>query len=134
MRTTIRVVADDMLALLIDERSPLAPFEQVRSQLAARAAEGTLVPGTRLPPVRRLAEQLGLAPNTVARAYRELEAAGVVETRGRHGTVVSAGADRARARLQDAAQHYACLARDLGVGTEPALAYVRSAIESLAAG
>ena len=105
------------------------PFEQVRSQLAAQIAGGTLVPGTRLPSVRQLAQDLGLAVNTVARAYRELEAAGLVETRGRGGTVVSAGSDGTKVRVVEAAREYAALARGHGLTPEEALRYVRAALD-----
>ena len=50
--------------------------------------DGHLVPGEKLPPVRQLATDLGVAPNTVAKAYRQLEEEGHVETRGRGGTLV----------------------------------------------
>lgn len=112
----------------MDARSAVPPFEQVRAQLAARISEGTLVVGTRLPPVRRLADDLGLAVNTVARAYRELEAAGLVETRGRGGTVVTAAGDESRARLQVAAEAYARVAHDSGVDVDSALRIVRTAL------
>lgn len=74
--------------LQIDPRSQLPPFEQLRRQLLAEISSQRLPPGSKLPSVRRLAADLGLAPNTVARTYRELESAGVVATRGRNGTVV----------------------------------------------
>ncbi len=83
--------------VVVDPGSHVPPFEQVRGQVAAMVAEGSLPPGQRLPTVRRLAGDLGLAVNTVARAYRELEQEGVVVTRGRHGTFVAVpGADRAQ--------------------------------------
>lgn len=113
--------------IVIDPASFVPPYEQIRAQLAAQIACGTLVPGTRLPTVRRLAENLGLAVNTVARAYKELEAAGVVQTRGRGGTVVTAGGDLTRHRLQQAAQDYMTLARQLGIGDDEAVAFVRAA-------
>jgi len=72
----------------IDAASTTAPFEQVRAQIASAVAAGTLSPGTRLPTVRQLAADLALATNTVARAYRELEADGVITTHGRGGTFV----------------------------------------------
>ena len=78
-----------MALITLDHRSPVPPYEQVREQIRDRVARGKLAPGTRLPTVRGLATDLGLAPNTVARAYRELEALGVIETRGRAGSVVS---------------------------------------------
>lgn len=114
--------------IVIDAASYVPPYEQVRSQLAAQIADGTLVAGTRLPTVRRLAEELGLAVNTVARAYKELEASGLVHTRGRGGTVVAAGGDRARQRLQSAARDYAELAHGLGVGASEAVDFVRAAL------
>jgi DNA-binding transcriptional regulator YhcF (GntR family) len=114
--------------LTVDPDSPVPPFEQVRAQLAAQIADGVLVPGTRLPTVRRLADNLGLAVNTVARSYRELEAAGLVETRGRGGTVVTTAGDEARELLADAAQRYAALAREVGLSAEEALRFVRAAL------
>lgn len=114
----------------IDDSSAVPPFEQVRAQLAARMSSGALVAGTRLPTVRALADELGLAVNTVARAYRELEAAGMVETRGRGGTVVTAAGDRSRERLQLAAQRYAAVAHDLGVPVEEALGLVHAALQT----
>jgi DNA-binding transcriptional regulator YhcF (GntR family) len=107
--------------VIIDDASPVPPFEQVRAQFAAQITDHVLVAGTRLPSVRQLADDLGLAVNTVARAYRELEAAGLVETRGRGGTVVTAVGDLARARLQRAAQTYAACARELGINDDEAI-------------
>ncbi|MGO4804040.1 GntR family transcriptional regulator [Arthrobacter sp. 2MCAF15] len=75
--------------LSVDLRSPVPPFEQIRAQIASLITAGTLAPGTRLPTVRSLASDLGLAAGTVARAYKELELAGLVETRRRNGTVVA---------------------------------------------
>jgi len=112
----------------VDSSSPVPPFEQVRAQLAADIANGELVAGSKLPPVRRMADDLGLAVNTVARAYRELEAAGLVETRGRNGTVVTSAGDKSRERLRTAAERFAAVAHDLGVGTDEALRIVRSAL------
>lgn len=79
---------DHRVDLRIDPASAVPPFEQLRTQVARQAADGTLPAGTRLPTVRQLATDLGLAANTVARAYKELEADGVVETQGRRGTFV----------------------------------------------
>ena len=55
----------------LDHTSSTPPFEQIRAQVAEHVASGALQPGHRLPTVRRLADDLGLATNTVARAYRE---------------------------------------------------------------
>ena len=62
--------------------------EQLRAQLAVHIASGRLRPAQRLPTIRELAAEIGLAPGTVARAYRELESAGLVIGKGRGGTVV----------------------------------------------
>jgi DNA-binding transcriptional regulator YhcF (GntR family) len=113
------------LALDLDGGEP--PYEQIRTQIAGQVASGELAPGTRLPTVRALAATLGIAPNTVARAYRELEYAGVVSTRGRNGTVVNGdGSDRA---AKEAAAGYADVMRSLGVRQDEALELVRRAFD-----
>jgi len=109
----------------LDPSSPEPPYEQISAQVTARVASGELTPGTRLPTVRALATTLGVATNTVARAYRELEHAGVVTTRGRAGTVVN-GDDADRAS-KEAARAYADAMRSLGVGQDEALDLVRRA-------
>ena len=114
--------------ITIDPASPTPPYEQVRLRIAELAAAGTLTAGDRLPPVRALAAELGLAANTVARAYRELELAGLVQTRGRLGTVVTARAAGTSARAQQAAAAYAEQVRALGVPPETALGLVRAAL------
>ena len=114
--------------IVVDARSTVAPFEQVRSQLAAQIADGTLVVGTKLPTVRSLADELGLAVNTVARAYRELETSGLVETRGRAGTVVTSAGDRVRADVAAAARVFAKAVHDSGLDTDSALRIVRAAL------
>ena len=77
------------LVIRLERASSVPPFEQVRAQLSVMVAVGRLEPGSRLPTVRDLAEQLDLAPGTVARAYRELEHEGTVTARGRAGTFVA---------------------------------------------
>lgn len=110
-----------------DPRSPVPPYEQVRAQLARQIQAGELAPGTRLPTVRRLAGDLGLAVNTVARAYRELERDRLVATRGRNGTVVT-GVDETRA--VDAAAEYAAAVRGLGLPPARALEIVKGVLEA----
>jgi len=112
----------------IDADSPVPPYEQVRTALAQQMADRTLPVGTRLPTVRALAADLGIAVNTVARAYRELEAAGLVETRGRAGTFVSAAGDQRLARAQEAAARYAEVVRGLGIGRDEALEIAAAAL------
>jgi DNA-binding transcriptional regulator YhcF (GntR family) len=74
----------------VDPAAAKPPYEQVKDQLERQIRRGKLAQGTRLPTVRQLAGELGLAVNTVARAYKELEADRLVETRGRNGTFVLA--------------------------------------------
>jgi DNA-binding transcriptional regulator YhcF (GntR family) len=114
-----------MQPITVEHDSPTPPYEQVREQIRARVDDGSLAPGTRLPTVRGLAADLGLAANTVARAYRELEGLGVIETRGRAGSVVTgAGTDRA---AREAAHEYVEKVKALGVDQAEALALVRRA-------
>jgi DNA-binding transcriptional regulator YhcF (GntR family) len=115
--------------LRIDHDSPVPPYEQVRLRIADLAAGGQLPAGTKLPPVRHLAADLGLAANTVARAYRELEQAGLVETRGRAGTVVTARAGRTPTEAVTAARRYADTVRRLGLPADQALDLVRAALQ-----
>jgi DNA-binding transcriptional regulator YhcF (GntR family) len=107
------------------------PYEQVRQQLARQVDTGALPVGARLPTVRGLADELGLAANTVAKAYRELEAAGLIETHGRRGSVVSAAGDLRRRQARDAAEEYASRVAALGIEPAEAVRIVRSAIEDL---
>ncbi|SDB80742.1 regulatory protein, gntR family [Raineyella antarctica] len=76
--------------MIIDTRSSVPPYEQLRRRIAAQIDTGELEADSRLPTVRELARQTGLANNTAARVYRELEAAGYIRTEGRRGTFVAA--------------------------------------------
>jgi DNA-binding transcriptional regulator YhcF (GntR family) len=111
----------------IDPRSATPPFEQLRVQLLAQIHRGELASGSRLPTVRRLADELGLAPNTVARCYRELEQAGVIETRGRNGTIVAWSPDGSEAELQRAAATLVERARALGIPVQRTRSIVEAA-------
>jgi DNA-binding transcriptional regulator YhcF (GntR family) len=110
----------------IDQSASGPLFDQLRNQVIDGVRDGRLPPGTRLPTVRDLAGQLALAVNTVARAYRELEAAGIVETRGRFGTFV-ARVDPSDAAMATAAHTFVSAAKALGVGKADAVRYVESA-------
>jgi len=120
--------------LRIDLSRPVPPYEQLRGQIAGLVAAGELPPGSRLPSVRQLAGDLGLAPGTVARAYSELEAEGLLVTRQRGGSFVAEpapkeGADPARLQaLAAAADTFVATARQLGLGDEAAEAAVRRAL------
>lgn len=113
----------------IDAASSVPPYEQLRLQILDAANEGRLAVGTRLPPVRALAGHLGLAVNTVARAYRELEQAQVVTTRSRAGTVIAAGSDAGRSRVAAAARTYADAVRANGISAEEAVSFLRAALQ-----
>jgi DNA-binding transcriptional regulator YhcF (GntR family) len=103
-------------------------FEQLRLNIIERADNGTLAPGTKLPAVRNLAGELGVAPHTVARAYKELEAAGVVLTRGRNGTVVCAR-DEAWSSLSEAAAEFAAAAKAHGASFAEAVQLLAAAYD-----
>lgn len=79
-----------VLTLTLDPDDPTPPYEQLRRQLAGLITAGRLGPGDRLPPLRQLAGDLGVAVGTVARTYRELEQEGLLTSRRGGGTRVSA--------------------------------------------
>ncbi len=124
------------MILRVEPGSPVPPYEQIRAQVTTMIATGVLPDGARLPAIRQLAADLGLAGGTVARAYRELEGSGAIVTRGRHGTFVSRqagegnGTDSA-GRLAEAARTFAFQVRQLGVEPEEALSSAKRALEEL---
>ncbi len=103
-------------------------FDQLRTQIIEGVRDGRLPPGTRLPTVRELAGQLKMAVNTVARAYRELESDGVIETRGRNGSIVLASGDSIHRSVEAAARRYAEVVAQLGFDREAAVAIVTAAL------
>jgi GntR family transcriptional regulator len=109
----------------LDPHSDEPPYEQIRIQIRALIAVGTLEAGTRLPSIRQLAGDLGVATGTVARAYRELDADGVVRSRGARGTIVINEAKGAE--LLAAAQDIASAAAHSQLSLEDALLAVRIA-------
>jgi DNA-binding transcriptional regulator YhcF (GntR family) len=110
----------------VDPQAAKPLFDQLRTQIIDAIRDGRLSPGTRLPTVRELAGKMSLAVNTVARAYRELESAGVLETRGRFGTFV-ARVDPADTAMATAAHTFASAARTLGIDKAEAMRYVEAA-------
>ncbi|MBW4040899.1 MAG: GntR family transcriptional regulator [Acidobacteria bacterium] len=113
------------MKLEVDTASPVPPFEQVREQLAGAILTGDLSAGDRLPSIRQLAADLGLAAGTMARAYSELESAGLVVTARGRGTRVAepAGADEA---VRSAADAYVAAARRSGLDRDSTLALLRA--------
>ena len=121
------------MRIRIDPASRTPVSAQLREALAARIASGRLAPRERLPPVRDLAAQLGLAPNTVAKAYRELVSSGALVGRGRLGTFVAdapPGTGSEAVSLAAAARDFAARARRLGVSPERAVEAVRDAVRA----
>ena len=121
--TVLRVLTTD----------PTPPYEQLRRQLAELISAGVLAPGDRLPPLRQLAADLGLAVGTVARTYRELEAAGLVRSRRGGGTRVQESAEhQSPVQVAEALSRYAesfvQQARLLGSGDEDVRAAVATAL------
>jgi len=116
------------ITLMLDSHSPTPPFEQLRTQVIEGVRSGAFAPGDKLPTVRRLAETLGLAANTVARAYRELERDQVIETRGRLGSFIAATGDATHKQAQLAAIAYAERVRALGLDAAEALRIVAAAL------
>ncbi|MBF6048575.1 GntR family transcriptional regulator [Streptomyces sp. NRRL B-1677] len=119
------------LKITVDPDAAEAPYEQIRARIAERARSGDLPVGYKLPTVRGLAEELGLAANTVAKAYRALEADGVIETRGRHGSFVAAPGDTAAREAAAAAAEFAARAHRLGLDREAARAAAEEALRAV---
>jgi len=78
----------ESLIIRIDSKSGVPFYRQIIEQVKFAIARGALTPGDRLPTVRQLAVDLSINPNTVIRAYRELEIEGVLETQQGSGTFV----------------------------------------------
>jgi DNA-binding transcriptional regulator YhcF (GntR family) len=122
--------------LTVDPTRALPVYEQIREQITRMVAAGTLRSGTRLPTIRQLSNDLGLAKGTIERAYELLESDAVVQTRGRLGTfvqpmTVTPKRDRIEA-LRAAADSVAIVARQLGATDDEAIDAVRHACRRLA--
>ena len=115
--------------LSLDPSSAVPVFEQIQVQVVDLISTGTWRAGTRLPPVRTLADQLGVAPGTVAKAYRALEQEGFVTTAGRAGTVVAdqqpEASDEVRQQLRAVLQPLL----DQGLKSGEVLRLVRSVLD-----
>lgn len=119
------------MIITVDPRSAVPPYEQVRDQVARMIGAGTLAPGARLPTIKQLAADLRLAPNTVARAYRELEHDGFVRSHRRRGTFVRddvppVAVEERDARLEKAVEQFALQLRQLGSDPDDAIEKVRA--------
>ena len=118
-------------SVTLDMTAATPPYEQVRTQLAGHIRTGQLRVGEKLPVVRALAADLGVATNTIARAYRELEAGGLVTTRRRVGTIVQAPPTPADPALQRAALDFVRDARNAGLADEEVVDLVRGTLADL---
>jgi len=116
------------LQIEVDLSSRVPPYEQIRSQVLAHVSAERLRVGDRLPTIRALATDLGVAAGTVARAYRELEQAGVVSTRRRSGTVIADGAVAADVLTRQAARVFVETVRAARLTDDAILDLVRSAL------
>lgn len=120
----------DVAAMLTIATDGNAPYEQLRSGIIELIGRGELLVGQRLPTVRKLAADLDLAPNTVARSYRELEAAGVIETRGRHGSFIRAAQHTALDQAQQSTVEHVAALRALGIDDGTIVRLVQRAVGS----
>ena len=120
------------VALRLDPADPTPPYEQLRRQLASAIESERLQPGARLPTVRQLAADLGVATGTVMRSYAELESGGLIVTRRGGGTMVAdsprtlSEAERRR-RLAEIAATFVTQARLVGLDDDD----IRRAVDSL---
>ena len=119
----------------LDSRSGVAPYRQLADQVRQAVSLGLLRPGDKLPPVREVVPQITINPNTVHRAYRELEHEGIVEGRPGLGTFVTARASSSlsssdRTMLLRELQHWANRARSAGVDDEGISALFAAVIQS----
>jgi DNA-binding transcriptional regulator YhcF (GntR family) len=108
--------------LILDPADPAPPYEQIKFQIRTQIAGAQLPPGAALPSVRRLARDLGVSPNTVSRAYADLQREGWVVAVSRRGVAVAdearglAAEERVR-QLNQAAEQLLGVARRWGLDT-----------------
>ncbi|MFT4086548.1 MAG: GntR family transcriptional regulator [Gordonia sp. (in: high G+C Gram-positive bacteria)] len=105
-------------SITVDTTDPTPPYEQIRRQIANAIDQGAFDVGARLPSVRQLANDLGIATGTVARAYRELESGGLIRTRRGQGTTVLAAPRPVAELLDERTRAYIADARSLGADDE----------------
>lgn len=115
----------------IDAQHATPVFHQLHDRVVAALAAGTLAAGQQLPTVRALAQALELAPNTVAKAYKTLETAGIVEGKGRAGTFIRLETDPLTAAAQQISLNAATAFIRLGVTPENAAAHLTRAFAAV---
>lgn len=123
----------------VDTRSGVPIYVQIVEQVRRAVRVGGLRAGERLPTVRRLAGELAVAPNTVVRAYNELQRMGLVESRPGVGTVVAEGVEEAarEQRVEEAFERLRALVRDaagLGISEDELWSELDAEYERIARG
>lgn len=117
----------------LDPRSGLAPYRQLIEQIKSAVLNGTLREGDQLPPVREVVAQIAINPNTVQRAYRELEHLGVTTVQWGQGSFVSARAlnilSSQNTLLTEALYRFVDAAVSSGVSVDESVQLVRDAME-----
>ena len=114
--------------IAINYRDPRPIYEQIQAELRRLMLTGALPPGSRLPSVRELAGQLAINPNTIQRAYRELEAEGYTVSVPGKGSYVSRENDAAKARKAELMEKLSALTAELhslGVSEEEMRAMIQ---------
>ena len=120
----------------VDPQSGVPIYVQIVDQVRRAVGVGGLRPGERLPTVRRLAEDLAVAPNTIVKAYNELQRMGLVESRPGVGTVVAAGVEEVarEQRVEEVFGRLRALVRDaaaLGISEDELWASLDSEYERI---
>jgi GntR family transcriptional regulator len=123
------------MIVTVDTESGVPPYEQVREQVARMVGTGVLPRGARLPTIQQLANDLQLAPGTVARAYKELEREGLVTSKRRRGTIVADQPARLPAReirdeIDAAIEHFLLQVRQLGADPAEVLEHAQALLDS----
>ena len=112
----------------INYRDPRPIYEQIRDELQKLILTGVLPPGEKLPSVRELAQELAINPNTIQRAYRELEQGGFIDSvpgKGNFAALKQEAASQRKDELMIRLRETAAELRSLGAGEEELLACVR---------
>jgi GntR family transcriptional regulator len=120
------------MRLRLDPRSGLPPYRQIAEQVRQALVAGALEPGDQLPTVKAVVTQLAVNPNTVSRAYRELEHEGLVEGRPGAGTFVVRSprgpSPRVLAELERALERWVARARTAGLDDRSVEALLREVL------
>jgi GntR family transcriptional regulator len=124
-----------VIEFYVDRRAGVAPYLQLVQQVEQAVRLGLLVPGDQLPTAKAVVAALGVNPNTVLKAYRELELAGLVEARQGVGTFVLASVPRATVpdhpRLRTRLATWMADARAAGLTVEDVQALVASTLRDV---